>query len=127
MIRCGSGLSSSVRVGKLTMIDLAGSERASGTKVRSRLLGCVDCLLAPCWECDRLCALAFLAFGVAPGRSAFVASIADLCPVLISLYVDRLPTQNRGSVMLEGAKINRSLLALGNCINALAKQSRCGL
>ena len=31
-------------------------------------------------------------------------------------------TQNRGQRMLEGAKINRSLLALGNCINALVEK-----
>ncbi len=30
-------------------------------------------------------------------------------------------TQNRGQRMKEGAAINRSLLALGNCINALAE------
>ncbi|CAJ0923333.1 unnamed protein product [Ranitomeya imitator] len=30
------------------------------------------------------------------------------------------PTQNRGQRMKEGAHINRSLLALGNCINALS-------
>ena len=29
-------------------------------------------------------------------------------------------TTNRGARMREGANINRSLLALGNCINALA-------
>ena len=29
-------------------------------------------------------------------------------------------TQNRGQRFREGANINRSLLALGNCINALA-------
>ena len=32
-------------------------------------------------------------------------------------------TQNRGKRMVEGAHINRSLLALGNCINALSKYS----
>lgn len=31
-------------------------------------------------------------------------------------------TQNRGIRMIEGARINRSLLALGNCINALVEQ-----
>lgn len=31
-----------------------------------------------------------------------------------------LPLQNRGKRMIEGAHINRSLLALGNCINALS-------
>ncbi|XP_072029588.1 kinesin-like protein KIF19 [Amphiura filiformis] len=50
----------SIRTGKLFMIDLAGSERASNTK-------------------------------------------------------------NRGKRMIEGAHINRSLLALGNCINALCE------
>ncbi|XP_022092516.1 kinesin-like protein KIF19 [Acanthaster planci] len=52
--------SQKVRIGKLFMIDLAGSERASQTK-------------------------------------------------------------NRGKRMIEGAHINRSLLALGNCINALVE------
>lgn len=35
-----------------------------------------------------------------------------------------LPTQaqNRGKRMQEGAHINRSLLALGNCINALSEK-----
>ncbi|GAB6027256.1 Kinesin-like protein kif19 [Chamberlinius hualienensis] len=32
-------------------------------------------------------------------------------------------TQNRGKRLLEGAHINRSLLALGNCINALADRN----
>jgi kinesin family protein 18/19 len=54
-----------VQVGKLSMIDLAGSERASVTK-------------------------------------------------------------NRGQRLIEGANINRSLLALGNCINALAKKGSKG-
>ncbi|XP_071963099.1 kinesin-like protein KIF19 [Antedon mediterranea] len=53
-------ISHSIKVGKLFMIDLAGSERASHTK-------------------------------------------------------------NRGKRMIEGAHINRSLLALGNCINALCE------
>lgn len=30
-------------------------------------------------------------------------------------------THNKGKRMVEGAHINRSLLALGNCINALSK------
>ena len=55
------GESSTVKIGKLSMIDLAGSERASAT-------------------------------------------------------------QNRGMRLIEGANINRSLLALGNCINALGEQ-----
>jgi len=57
-----SGVQQQVRVGKLFLIDLAGSERAANT-------------------------------------------------------------QNRGKRMVEGAHINRSLLALGNCINALSTYS----
>ena len=55
-----AGLSADVRVAKMSLIDLAGSERAT-------------------------------------------------------------VTQNRGQRFREGANINRSLLALGNCINALAE------
>ena len=33
-------------------------------------------------------------------------------------------TQNRGGTLNEGANINRSLLALANCINALARAAR---
>ena len=54
-----AGIHQQLRVGKLFLIDLAGSERAANT-------------------------------------------------------------QNRGKRMVEGAHINRSLLALGNCINALS-------
>lgn len=54
----GSGIKSEIKVGKLSLIDLAGSERAA-------------------------------------------------------------KTGNRGMRMIEGANINRSLLALGNCINML--------
>lgn len=35
----------------------------------------------------------------------------------------RPQTQNRGQRMKEGAHINRSLLALGNCINALSDKN----
>ncbi|KDO28290.1 hypothetical protein SPRG_06341 [Saprolegnia parasitica CBS 223.65] len=35
-------------------------------------------------------------------------------------------TQNRGLRLLEGANINRSLLALGNCINALGEKANRG-
>ena len=34
-------------------------------------------------------------------------------------------TSNRGARLREGANINRSLLALGNCINALASNKVC--
>lgn len=53
-----AGIEAELRIGKLSLIDLAGSERAS-------------------------------------------------------------KTNNRGIRMIEGANINRSLLALGNCINML--------
>ena len=35
-------------------------------------------------------------------------------------------TGNRGMRMMEGAKINRSLLALANCINALGDKAKKG-
>ena len=57
------GIHSQINIGKLSLIDLAGTERAS-------------------------------------------------------------KTNNRGIRMLEGAKINRSLLALGNCINALVDEMK---
>lgn len=60
-----SGLEAEIISGKLSLIDLAGSERASNTK-------------------------------------------------------------NRGIRLLEGANINKSLLALGNCINALCENSEKG-
>lgn len=36
-------------------------------------------------------------------------------------------TENRGIRLKEGAKINRSLLALANCINALGDQNKKGM
>lgn len=60
-----TGLETEIKVGKLSLIDLAGSERASAT-------------------------------------------------------------QNRGIRLIEGANINRSLLTLGNCINALCEASEKG-
>ncbi len=35
-------------------------------------------------------------------------------------------TENRGQRMIEGANINRSLLALGNCINILSDSKKKG-
>lgn len=35
-------------------------------------------------------------------------------------------TQNRGIRLIEGGNINRSLLALGNCINALCEATEKG-
>jgi kinesin family protein 18/19 len=35
-------------------------------------------------------------------------------------------TENRGQRMIEGANINKSLLALGNCINILSDRSKAG-
>ncbi len=35
------------------------------------------------------------------------------------VFISTLPSQNRGMRMIEGGHINRSLLALANCINAL--------
>lgn len=61
-----SGITAEILVGKLSLIDLAGSERAA-------------------------------------------------------------KTNNRGIRMLEGANINRSLLSLGNCINALVDNMKRGI
>lgn len=36
-------------------------------------------------------------------------------------------TENRGLRLREGAKINRSLLALANCINALGDKTKKGI
>ncbi len=63
--RVTTGLEAEIKVGKLSLIDLAGSERASAT-------------------------------------------------------------QNRGIRLIEGANINRSLLTLGNCINALCEANEKG-
>lgn len=60
-----AGIHGTIKVGKLNLIDLAGSERAS-------------------------------------------------------------KTENRGQRLVEGANINRSLLALANCINALVTAQRSG-
>lgn len=60
-----TGLEVEIKIGKLSLIDLAGSERASAT-------------------------------------------------------------QNRGIRLIEGANINRSLLTLGNCINALCEANEKG-
>jgi kinesin family protein 18/19 len=35
-------------------------------------------------------------------------------------------TNNRGMRLVEGANINKSLLALGNCINALCESTKMG-
>jgi kinesin family member 18/19 len=35
-------------------------------------------------------------------------------------------TENKGQRMIEGANINKSLLALGNCINTLSDKSKAG-
>lgn len=61
-----TGIEAEIRVAKLSLIDLAGSERASNT-------------------------------------------------------------HNKGMRMIEGSNINKSLLALGNCINALSENMEKGL
>lgn len=40
-----------------------------------------------------------------------------------SIFILFYQTQNRGQRLKEGAHINRSLLALGNCINALSDKN----
>lgn len=83
-----------LRCGRLFMIDLAGSERAA--KVRRHPPGGLQGQGAP-------------PVPLFPGFS--------LCLPLPA------QTQNRGQRMKEGAHINRSLLALGNCIKALSDRA----
>ncbi len=44
----------------------------------------------------------------------------------VKFYILFFQTQNRGKRMKEGAHINRSLLALANCINALSEKGGKG-
>jgi hypothetical protein len=78
---------------KLTLIDLAGSERAAVTGVSSALCACVA---DRCWR--RIAAI----------QCVKVVRCVRGCVVTV----------------VAGANINKSLLALGNCINALCKPVR---
>lgn len=55
------------------------------------------------------------------GLSAEV-KVAKMCLVDLAGSERATVTKNRGARLREGANINRSLLALGNVINALADQ-----
>lgn len=103
-----------IRLGRLFMIDLAGSERAS--QVRDPHPG-VSALhggpgLAAPWHCKGRCQGRSWGSGRGTGQEG--ASRGPCHPP---------QTQNRGQRMKEGAHINRSLLALGNCINALSDRA----
>ncbi len=50
---------------------------------------------------------------------------AKMCLIDLAGSERATVTTNRGIRMREGANINRSLLALGNCINALADSKVC--
>ena len=56
------------------------------------------------------------------GNSAEVR-IAKMCLIDLAGSERATVTKNQGMRMREGANINRSLLALGNCINSLASES----
>ena len=49
--------------------------------------------------------------------------VAKMCLIDLAGSERTTVTTNRGARFREGANINRSLLALGNCINALADGS----
>jgi len=58
----------------------------------------------------------------AHGTSAEI-SMAKLSLIDLAGSERASATNNRGLRLVEGANINRSLLALGNCINALCENS----
>jgi len=93
-----------------SMVDLAGSERASKTENRGDRLkegaNINRSLLSPTGRHFRL---------YTHPLSPCVYSMVDLAG---SERASK--TENRGDRLKEGANINRSLLALGNCITALA-------
>merc|ERR1719375_595766 len=55
--------------------------------------------------------------------SADQVSLGKLSLIDLAGSERAMQTENKGARLLEGANINRSLLALGNCINALAAGS----
>lgn len=52
--------------------------------------------------------------------------VSKLCIVDLAGSERAASTENRGMRLTEGANINRSLLALGNCINLLSDASKKG-
>lgn len=70
-----------------------------------------------------------------PGRLVLLIAWNSTCFCLIEVFVVCLEmcseraseTNNAGQKLRDGANINRSLLALANCINALGKQQKKGL
>ncbi|TMW60136.1 hypothetical protein Poli38472_000178 [Pythium oligandrum] len=68
-------------------------------------------------------------FGVDPSRGGTMTSTVKygkLSLVDLAGSERAAVTQNRGLRLIEGANINRSLLALGNCINALGEKGGVG-
>ncbi|KAJ0400196.1 hypothetical protein P43SY_009513 [Pythium insidiosum] len=68
-------------------------------------------------------------FGVDPDRGGTMTSTVKygkLSLVDLAGSERAAVTQNRGQRLIEGANINRSLLALGNCINALSEKGATG-
>jgi len=90
----GTGTTAVLRTSKLSMIDLAGSERASATKNQGERL--------------------------VEGRPGWVAVGSRLWCTVANWSSDAAVD----SGLLPGANINRSLLALGNCINALGDPNK---
>ena len=55
-------------------------------------------------------------------RSIYIIVSMHVIPLqILTIFYCMYCFKNRGKRMIEGAHINRSLLALGNCINALCK------
>jgi len=96
-----------LRESRVNLIDLAGSERAGKTNNRGK------CVWGCCFACRNL-----------------TSSLSTPTPTHTPTPIQQHNTtqhntkqHNTGERLQEGANINRSLLALANCINALAQGS----